>query len=180
LLAIFQARSYSVEKWEIVGEHGVSLHDGQFMFRGVNDLNLDAKGRLSLPARYRERIQESCGSNLVITVDVDRCLLIYPFPEWERIEQKLMQLPSINKQVRRLQRLLLGHATECEIDGQFRILLAPPLRQFASLKKHAVLIGQGNKFELWDQEIWAKMCERWIKEENKSSDLTAALETLSI
>ena len=150
------------------------------MFRGVNDLNLDAKGRLSLPTRYRERIQESCGGSLVITVDVDRCLLIYPFPEWQRIEQKLMQLPSIDKQVRRLQRLLLGHATECEIDGQNRILLPPPLRNFASLDKHAVLIGQGNKLELWDQETWEKMCERWIKEENKLSDITAALETLSI
>ena len=150
------------------------------MFRGVNDLNLDAKGRLSMPARYRERIQESCGGSLVITVDVDRCLLIYPFPEWERIEQKLMQLPSIDKQVRRLQRLLLGHATECEIDGQHRILLPPPLRNFASLNKHAVLIGQGNKLELWEQETWEKMCERWIKEENKLSDITAALETLSI
>ena len=150
------------------------------MFRGVNDLNLDAKGRMSLPARYRERIQENCGGNLVITVDVDRCLLIYPFPEWERIEEKLMQLPSINKQVRRLQRLLLGHATECELDGQNRILLPPPLRNFASLNKHAVLIGQGNKFELWDQEKWATMCERWIKEENKLSDITSALETLSI
>ena len=150
------------------------------MFRGVNDLNLDAKGRLSLPTRYRERIQESCGGSLVITVDVDRCLLIYPFPEWQRIEQKLMQLPSINKQVRRLQRLLLGHATECEIDGQNRILLPPPLRNFASLDKHAVLIGQGNKLELWDHETWEKMCERWIREENKLSDITAALETLSI
>ena len=150
------------------------------MFRGVNDLNLDAKGRLSMPARYRECIQTSCGGSLVITVDVDRCLLIYPYPEWERIEQKLMQLPSIDKQVRRLQRLLLGHATECEIDGQHRILLPPPLRQFAGLTKHAALIGQGNKLELWDQEVWSKMRERWIKEENKLSDITAALETLSI
>ncbi len=150
------------------------------MFRGVNDLNLDAKGRLSFPTRYRQCIRESCGSSLVITVDVDRCLLIYPFPEWERIEKKLMQLPSIDKQVRRLQRLLLGHATECEIDAQHRILLPSPLRDFASLTKHAVLIGQGNKFELWNQEIWAKMCERWIREENKFSDITSALETLSI
>ncbi len=163
-----------------MGVHGIELHDSEPMFRGVNDLNLDAKGRLSLPARYRERIQENCDGSLVITVDVDRCLLIYPFPEWERIEEKLMQLPSINKQVRRLQRLLLGHATECELDGQHRILLPPPLRNFAGLNKHAVLIGQGNKFELWDQEKWATMCERWIKEENKLSDITGALETLSI
>ncbi|QMU62489.1 MAG: division/cell wall cluster transcriptional repressor MraZ [Gammaproteobacteria bacterium] len=150
------------------------------MFQGINDLNLDAKGRMSLPARYRESIQESCDGSLVITVDVDRCLLIYPLPEWEVIQQKLMQLPSINKQVRRLQRLLLGHATECDVDGNNRILLPPPLRNFADLKKHAVLIGQGNKFELWDQDTWEKMRERWLKEESKLSDITGALETLSI
>ncbi|MEJ2114776.1 MAG: division/cell wall cluster transcriptional repressor MraZ [Gammaproteobacteria bacterium] len=150
------------------------------MFQGINDLNLDAKGRMSLPARYRESLQESCDGSLVITVDVDKCLLIYPMPEWQVIQQKLMQLPSINKQVRRLQRLLLGHATECDVDANHRMLLPPPLRNFANLSKHAVLIGQGNKFELWDKETWEKMRERWIKEENKLSDISEALETLSI
>jgi MraZ protein len=150
------------------------------MFQGINDLNLDAKGRMSVPARYRESIQESCDGSLVITVDADRCLLIYPSPEWEVIQQKLMQLPSINKQARRLQRLLVGYATECEVDGNNRILLPPPLRKFADLKKHAVLIGQGNKFELWDQDVWEKMSERWLKEESKLSEISGALETLSI
>ena len=150
------------------------------MFQGINDLNLDAKGRMSLPARYRDSIQSNCDGSLVITVDVDRCLLLYPAPEWQVIQQKLMALPSINKQVRRLQRLLLGHATECEVDANHRILLPPPLRNFANLTKHAVLIGQGNKFELWDQETWEKMRERWIKEENKLSDISEALENLSI
>ena len=150
------------------------------MFRSINELNLDTKGRLSLPARYQERIRESCGGRLVITVDVDRCLLIYPLPEWERIEKELVRLPNTSRQVRRLQRLLLGHATECDVDGQNRILLPMPLRKFAGLNKHAVLTGQGNKFELWDKETWKKMCEHWIKEENKLNDTTAELETLSI
>jgi len=150
------------------------------MFQGINDLNLDVKGRMSLPARYRVTIQERCGGSLVITVDVDRCLLIYPMPEWRVIHQKLMQLPSMDRQVRRLQRLIVGHATECDVDASHRVLLPPPLRKFANLKKHAVLIGQGNKFELWDQETWEKMRERWIKEENKLSDISDALETLSI
>ena len=150
------------------------------MFQGINDLNLDAKGRMSLPARYRESIQESCKGSLVITADVDRCLLIYPLPEWEFIQQKLMRLPSINKQVRRLQRLLLGHATECDVDGNNRILLPPPLRNFANLTKCSVLIGQGNKFELWDKENWEEIREQWIKEENKLSDISKVLETLSI
>jgi len=88
---------------------------------------------------------------------VDRCLLIYPTPEWQIIQQKLMALPSIQKQARRLQRLMQGHATECEVDGNHRILVPPPLRNFAGITKHAVLIGQGNKFELWDQETWEKI-----------------------
>jgi len=150
------------------------------MFQGINDLNLDAKGRMSLPARYRDSIQASCEGSLVVTVDVDRCLLIYPTPEWQIIQQKLMALPSIQKQARRLQRLMQGHATECEVDGNHRILIPPPLRNFAGITKHAVLIGQGNKFELWDQETWEKMRERWLKEENKLSDISEALENFSI
>ncbi|MCY4420190.1 MAG: division/cell wall cluster transcriptional repressor MraZ [Gammaproteobacteria bacterium] len=149
------------------------------MFRGINDLNLDSKGRLSIPARYRESIQEKCNGSLVVTADTDRCLLIFPLPEWELIEQKLTDL-SRDKQHRRLQRLLVGHATECEIDGQYRVLLPPPLRNFAQLDKHAVLIGQGKKFELWDRDSWEKMRESWIKEEKKSNEITASLENLSI
>ena len=149
------------------------------MFRGINDLNLDSKGRLSIPARYRESIQEKCNGSLVVTADTDRCLLIFPLPEWEQIEQDLTDLPSRDKQHRRLLRLLVGHATECEIDGQYRVLLPPPLRNFAQLNKHAVLIGQGKKFELWDRDSWEKMRESWIKEENKSNSITASLENLS-
>lgn len=150
------------------------------MFRGINDLNLDAKGRLSMPARYRESIQQKCSGSLVVTADANRCLLIYPLPEWEQIEQELMRLPSIEKQARRLQRLLLGHATECEVDGQYRVLLPPPLRKFAKLNKHAVLIGQGNKFELWDRDTWTEERESWIEEENSSNSIAASLENLSI
>lgn len=149
------------------------------MFRGINDLNLDAKGRMSVPSRYRESIQQSCGGSLIVTVDTG-CLLIYPLPEWERIEQHLTQLPSREKQVRRVQRLLLGHATECEIDGQFRVLLPPPLRQFAGLNKHTVLVGLGNKFELWDRDKWLKMRESWVQEEDQSDSITASLEKLLI
>ena len=180
MLAIEQTGFYSVKKWGIVGDSGTKFHDVHVMFRGINDLNLDAKGRLSVPARYREYIQQSCGGSLVVTADKDRCLLIYPLPEWEHIEQRLMRLSNIDKQVRRLQRLLLGHATECEIDGQYRVLLPPPLRQFACLDKHTVLIGQGNKFELWDRDRWMKKRELWIKEEHKSDSIPASLETLSI
>ncbi|OOZ37306.1 division/cell wall cluster transcriptional repressor MraZ [Solemya velesiana gill symbiont] len=151
------------------------------MFRGVNRLNLDAKGRLAIPTRFRDRLRDCCASELVITVDTDHCLLIYPLPEWQEIERKLMNLPSFNKAARRLQRLLVGHATEVEMDAQGRVLLPPPLRDFAGLNKHAVLIGQGNKFELWDEERWNGQRDEWLEEADlESLELPADLETLSI
>ena len=151
------------------------------MFRGVNKINLDAKGRLAVPTRYREQLREGCDAELVITVDTDRCLLIYPVNEWHEIERKLMKLPSYNKAARRLQRLLVGHATEVDMDAQGRVLLPPPLRQFAALDKHAVLIGQGNKFELWDEQSWNQQRDSWLEEVDlEQLDLPADLETLSI
>lgn len=128
------------------------------MFRGVSQLNLDAKGRLAMPARYRDALDASCNGQLVLTVDPDRCLLLYPFPEWERIEQSLMSRPNMNPGVRNLQRLLVGHATECELDGNSRLLLPTPLRQYAGLDKRVVLLGQGNKFEVWDESAWEDRC----------------------
>ncbi|MCP4408151.1 MAG: division/cell wall cluster transcriptional repressor MraZ [Gammaproteobacteria bacterium] len=150
------------------------------MFRGVSNLNIDVKGRIAMPARYRDRLMESCGGNLIVTVDPDRCLLIYPLPEWEKIEIRLMDLPSMNKQARGLQRLLLGHATDCVFDGQGRVLIPGPLRKVAGLDKHAVLIGQGNKFELWDDDEWTQRCNAWMDEEATSKELSVALESLTI
>ncbi len=150
------------------------------MFRGVNVLNLDAKGRIAMPTRYREQLVEQCASKLVVTVDRDHCLLIYPFPDWEEIERKLVKLPSFNKQARSLQRLLVGHATESDMDAQGRILLAPPLRQFAQLEKRVVLIGQGNKFEVWDEQTWNKNCEAWFAEDKDGGEMPPELESLSL
>jgi MraZ protein len=150
------------------------------VFRGVTHINLDAKGRIAFPSRYRERLSEICDGNLVVTVDRDHCLLVYPLPEWERIEQKLVRLPSLNRSARRLQRLLIGHATECQLDGSGRILLPPPLRGFAGLEKHTVLIGQGNKFELWDEQAWTHRRDEWIAEAAESEELPGDLESLSL
>ncbi len=150
-------------------------------FRGINNLALDTKGRMAMPARYRDRIIESCGGRLVITVDRDHCLLVYPLPEWEIIENKLIELPSLNQQARLLQRLLIGYATECELDSQGRILLPTSLREFARLDKKIVLIGQGKKFEIWDEDTWTQSQEDWIeKVQNGEGGLPAALEDLSL
>ena len=132
------------------------------MFRGVNALNLDIKGRLAIPTRYRDEIVRLANGRMVITVDRDHSLLLYPLPEWEEIERKLVKLPSFNVQARRLQRLLIGHATEVELDGNGRILLPPLLREFASLDKAVVMIGQGNKFEIWDEAKWNERRAEWL------------------
>ncbi|MEX0607674.1 MAG: division/cell wall cluster transcriptional repressor MraZ [Halofilum sp. (in: g-proteobacteria)] len=152
------------------------------MFRGVTNLSLDSKGRMAVPARYRDRLQSESDGRVVITVDRDGCLLIYPMREWEVIERDLVQLPSLNKQARRLQRLLIGHATECEFDGQGRILVPGPLREFAGIDHRVVLIGQGHKFELWDEATWNQRRAAWLAEgdEEDGVELPAALESLTI
>lgn len=150
------------------------------MFRGVNNISLDAKGRLAIPTRYRERLHERCDGQIVVTVDRDHCLLVYPLPDWEEIERKLVRLPSLNKQARRLQRLLIGHATECQLDGSGRVLLPPPLREFANLDRNVVLIGQGNKFELWDESTWNERRDAWLEEDADDLDLPSEFESLSL
>ena len=135
---------------------------------------------MAMPTRYRDRLATHCEGQLVITVDRDHCLLLYPLPEWEEIERKLVRLPSLNKQARRLQRLLIGHATEVELDGNGRILLPPPLREFAELEKRIVLIGQGNKFELWNEVQWNEKRDVWLTETDGDEALPAELESLSL
>lgn len=152
------------------------------MFRGVSELNLDTKGRMTMPTRYRERLLERCEGRLVVTIDTDeRCLLLYPTPEWEAIERKLDALPSFNAQARRVQRLLMGHATDAEMDSNGRILLPPPLRQYAGLDKRSVLIGQGKKFELWDEGHWNAKRDQWLEAETVGDEaLPTELQSLSL
>lgn len=125
------------------------------MFRGSFTLTLDDKGRLALPARYRDRLLSENQGQLICTIDLhDPCLLLFPLAEWEEIEEKLQSLSSLNPQERRLQRILLGNATECDMDKSGRILLPAFLRQHAGLGKNIRLVGQLNKFEIWDETTW--------------------------
>ena len=149
------------------------------MLRGATKVTLDAKGRLAIPTRYRERIVQRCDGQLVATVDKDYCLLLYPLPDWEEIERKLMRLPSLYKRARRLQRLMVGHATEVDVDGHGRILLSRELREFAGLERQAVLLGQGNRFELWDEERWNETRDGWLSD-GDDADLSAQLENLTL
>ena len=137
------------------------------MFRGVNGVNIDVKGRIVMPTRYRDRLQQDSHGCVVMTIDTEeRCLLLYPIATWEEIENKLATLPSFNPAARRIQRLLIGHATELEIDNHGRILLPPLLREYAGLSKRAMLVGQGKKFELWDESHWQERRGQWLEEES--------------
>jgi MraZ protein len=129
------------------------------VFRGVTHLALDNKGRLAIPARHRETLARQAEGRVVLTADPSHCLLLYPLLAWEPIEQRLMGLSSFNESTRALQRLLVGHADDVVLDGAGRILVPPALRQYAALDKRVVLVGQGNKFELWDEAKWLERTE---------------------
>ncbi|MEL7185644.1 MAG: division/cell wall cluster transcriptional repressor MraZ [Pseudomonadota bacterium] len=148
------------------------------MFRGATKVSLDAKGRMAIPTRYRERLATRCDGQIVVTVDKDHCLLVYPLPDWEELERKLVRLPSMNKAARRIVRIMVGYATEVEMDKSGRILVSKELREFASLERQGMLIGQGNKFELWDEETWNEKRDQWLAEED-DGELPADLESIS-
>jgi MraZ protein len=151
------------------------------MFRGATKTTLDAKGRLAIPARYRDRLSNRCEGQLICTVDPDYCLLLYPLPDWEDIERKLMRLPSLNRKARRLQRLMVGYASELEVDGHGRVLIPRELREFAGLDRQAMLIGQGNKFELWDEARWNERRDEWLADDGADGlGLPSDLESLSL
>ena len=152
------------------------------MYRGINAVNLDSKGRVAIPTKYRNALSSSETRGLIATIDTEStCLLLYPLPEWEEIEQKIQQLPSFNPHARRIQRLLIGHASELELDTNGRVLLPSLLRDYAGLEKKVMLIGQGKKFEIWSEARWLAERERWLAEEAQSGDaLPEEMKSLSL
>lgn len=143
------------------------------MFRGISSISLDAKGRLAIPTRYREELLDCYDNQLVVTVAVNEhcvgesgCLWLYPLAEWEKLEQTIIKLPTLNKMAGKLRRFLIGNATECEMDNQGRLLLPEKLRVFANMDKKLILIGQLNKFELWNELAWQAKETEWLTDED--------------
>ena len=131
------------------------------MFRGTTAINLDAKGRLTIPTRYRDLLRQQCQGQLVCTLDMSLpCLLLYTLPQWQLIEQKLNGLSDFIEDERVVKRLLLGNARDCEMDRNGRVLLSTPLRGLANLDKKLMMVGQVNKFELWDESTWSAQMQR--------------------
>lgn len=121
---------------------------------------------MALPSRNRETVVLASDGKVVVTIDMrEPCLLLYPLPEWEIVQRKLEGLPNINPQARLLQRLLIGHATDLELDANGRILLPAMLRDYANLSKKLVLVGQGNKIEIWSEDQWRGNMQGWLGEE---------------
>lgn len=152
------------------------------MFRGVSYVTIDAKGRMAVPVRYREQLSQLCNGEVVVTIDTEEnCLMLYPLPAWNDVERKIEALPTFNKAARRIQRLLIGHATDIQMDGSGRLLLPAPLREYALMEKKLVLLGQINKIEIWSESHWLSRREQLIavKDESSEGDQPDFLETLS-
>jgi MraZ protein len=126
------------------------------MFRGASSINLDAKGRIAIPAKYRDRLRESCNGQIIVTIDLEQpCLSLFPLPHWEQLERQLQGLSNTNPVHQSIKRLLLGHASECELDKNGRVLLPAVLREHAGLDKHLMLAGMGNTFQIWNDAMWS-------------------------
>ncbi|MEW6119275.1 MAG: division/cell wall cluster transcriptional repressor MraZ [Pseudomonadota bacterium] len=133
------------------------------MFRGVATVSLDSKSRLVVPARYRDAFLVNGGGRVVVTADPTRCLLLYPLPEWEPLEKRLVsELSDFNPRTRGLKQLLVGYAHDMEMDGAGRILLPPMLKKFADLDKNVVMVGQGGRVELWNEARWAEKIDQTL------------------
>lgn len=151
------------------------------MYRGASSITIDSKGRLAIPTKFRELLLADCQGEMICTIDLHQpCLLLYPLSEWEEVEAKLLKLSSMNPHERRVQRLLLGHASECKLDSNGRTLITGPLRNHAKLSKNIMLVGQLNKFEIWDEATWQEQVEQDIALENTGGfELTDRLQDFS-
>ena len=121
------------------------------MFMGEYNHTVDAKGRLIVPSKFREQL----GDEFVVTKGLDGCLFVYENTEWKILEEKLKNLPLTNANARKITRFFLAGATLCEVDKQGRILLTAVLREFAKIEKDAVMVGVGNRIEIWSKESWS-------------------------
>jgi MraZ protein len=122
------------------------------VFQGASALTLDAKGRMSVPSRYREALQGQAEGRVTLTKSPDGCLLLFPRPEWEVFRKRVSELPM---EAAWWQRIFLGSAMDMELDTAGRVLVSPELRAAASLDRSVMLLGMGNRFELWDADTYA-------------------------
>jgi MraZ protein len=129
------------------------------MFRGRFEHIVDSKGRVSIPAKFRELLAEKYDDRLILT-NFDRCLVAYPYEEWRVLEERVGSLSMVKKEVKAFQRFFISGATECPIDKLGRILVPPTLRDYAQLGRNVVFAGMLRKFEIWSKERWLEEIKR--------------------
>ena len=139
------------------------------MFRGRYEHTMTDKGRISVPAKFRDVLNDKYGEESLIITNFDRCLIVYPLKEWNEIERRAAELPQFKQEVISFLRHLIGNADDCHIDGQGRILLPQSLRNHAQIKRDVVMIGMLTKFEIWAKEIWDEEESKKAYEEFKRS-----------
>jgi MraZ protein len=147
------------------------------MFRGRYEHTIDAKGRTSVPARYRDVLEAIGERRIVMTSALDPCLVAYSLPEWSAFEERLAKLPQFDRAVQKLKRLYVSGAVECEIDDSGRVLIPPTLRDHASLKKEVLWAGSGKYAELWDKDAWQRHFET---SENERREIGSRLAELGL
>lgn len=141
------------------------------MLLGEYEHTLDAKGRLAMPAKLRD----SLGSKFIITKGLDGCLFVYDLEQWGILEAKLEALPMGQKKTRDYARFFFGSASEGECDKQGRVLLPANLRKYAELEKDAVVVGVGNRVEIWNSQKWRELAESNADDINELSEQLAHL-----
>jgi len=163
-----------VIKWENVGSRGKKVGIlKQPYFRGQSVHRLDAKGRLRIPGKFREILQNHFTDALIITV-LDKCLVAFPPEAWEEIEAKVQKLSQIQSDARDFMRYFISGAQECEFDNQGRILIPPFLRKTVGIEQEVLLAGMLSNFEIWGKEAWEQHSEQ------RRQDFPQIVERISI
>ena len=147
------------------------------MFRGRYEHSIDAKGRTSLPARYRDALAAAGERRIVLTSALDPCLVAYTLPEWQAFEERLARLPQFDRAVQKLKRIYVSGAVECEVDDSGRVLVPPTLRDHAHLQKDVLWAGSGKYAELWDRDLWKQYFETT---DDERRDISARLAELGL
>ena len=154
------------------------------MFRGSDPINMDAKGRMAIPTRYRALLSEICQGELVITIDMkSTCLTLSPLPEWKNFEAKVAALPALDDLGEMLSRFVIGQAKDIQLDANGRILIPSELREYAEIDKKLILVGRTQRLEIWAEDNWNT--EREKSQQNyrgmlgKKDNMSEALKNLS-
>tara|TARA_B100000214_G_scaffold369547_1_gene342799 strand:- start:462 stop:917 length:456 start_codon:yes stop_codon:yes gene_type:complete len=151
------------------------------LFKGIFNVTVDSKSRLAIPVRLRDILKRDMVNDLVMTLNPwDRTIWLYPHAEWEKIETVLNKLSDSDRHSRRTKQILRGYASDIKTDAQGRILLSQQIKDLARIKKNTIVIGQGNKIEIWDQEFWCDERDLWLESLGDSDGMVSSLENLAL